>query len=1038
MPRYYISKSALATSTLLALLFPLLAVAQPTVSAVQTDSKSHSFVHLRWTSSSTPNALRVRYGTTTSYEASAGGGIERAESGGLHTTNTFSVTGLAPSTTYHFCPQSSTDGGSTWSTCVDHVETTDALPAIHPALPEPPDDWDTSYPNTSGYTVRNANCGNLQTHINAAAAAQTTAGSVIVLAAGSVCDSTSYELKSDSAVKSFAAGAVNTTTDKITLNSHGYGEGQAIRLSSANPINRNPAIFPPQNTGLIAGVTYYVRNPGTNDFQLARTVAGTPIDFTTQGTGTHYIRAWPPPSNWIIIASDALADLPPDGVRITPEWASKMVTFKPAGRRGETHQAVFTQAMMQDGTNLAHHYYFRGIEFSTKDTATAESLTTVNPKGHYGHIDVYHDVSHLTFNQCYFHKAAHPNRIQRHVHAGGSNIAFVNSHMTDLAWWFPLREGMAVARTDDTHMTVGAGTYYAGVATHTLTSTATLTLTSGGSVTGGGRVYFAMDGTLTFLIPAGTTGTCAGGGVACSVVVAGTTTPDYPINGESRLAGSPIADITFSSGTISNALESASPFKWNEGGAVNDFWESSSNILGLGPGPYKIQNTYAEGVGIPFHFDDAMNEGDGKHRGYILYRNRFVYPTWAITNHPDTNNLRYPSRHIAEWKTGTHISVVGNSFENSPYDGTTVAVPLVIMPQTKGLITDVRVAYNLFSGGAGGVAVMGQSMGYPQESVRKASPPVQRVLVEHNIFDNFNSYLYKGNRTSSDAPTAGYVVDARSAIEDYIVRNNTAVNLRGPNTFFIRTQPHPVEGISVTDNVMTVGGENITAIYAGAAAVGSVPTFTGSAIGKNGMDQMWRRGVGVPSYVFSGNALIPWYSDAVTPAGIVSAATQCANFGGTLSGGSCVGGILAYIATGANVEANSTAMKLFDAGAGDLRKRIDSPFISGAGLSVSGLGIGADWDENRRQRGEIYNVRALDISSSGASIHFTAPDPGAACYVGYGTSADRSTWVWTPANTTNDRPRGIALTGLNSETLYRYTTACDGTAQTDPKTFTTL
>ena len=105
------------------------------------------------------------------------------------------------------------------------------------------------------------------------------------------------------------------------------------------------------------------------------------------------------------------------------------------------------------------HYYFRGIEFSTKDTATAEAATTVNPKGYYAHVETYHDASNIVFNQCYFHQAPHPNKLAKYVYLGGENIAIVNSYLDDLTWWFVFRDGLAGARTSDTQMTITAGSF---------------------------------------------------------------------------------------------------------------------------------------------------------------------------------------------------------------------------------------------------------------------------------------------------------------------------------------------------------------------------------------------------------------------------------------------------------------------------------------------------------------------------------------------------------------------------------------------------
>lgn len=65
----------------------------------------------------------------------------------------------------------------------------------------------------------------------------------------------------------------DNTTDRITLASHGLLTDYLIQLQGS--------VAP---TGLSFATNYYVKNPTTNDFQLAATPGGAAIDFTTNGT----------------------------------------------------------------------------------------------------------------------------------------------------------------------------------------------------------------------------------------------------------------------------------------------------------------------------------------------------------------------------------------------------------------------------------------------------------------------------------------------------------------------------------------------------------------------------------------------------------------------------------------------------------------------------------------------------------------------------------------------------------------------------------
>lgn len=79
----------------------------------------------------------------------------------------------------------------------------------------------------------------------------------------------------------FTGADVNTATDTITIASHDYTSGQAVRLTSTGTLP----------SGISANITYYILNPDTNTFQLSASRESTqPLDITTVGTGTHTIQ----------------------------------------------------------------------------------------------------------------------------------------------------------------------------------------------------------------------------------------------------------------------------------------------------------------------------------------------------------------------------------------------------------------------------------------------------------------------------------------------------------------------------------------------------------------------------------------------------------------------------------------------------------------------------------------------------------------------------------------------------------------------------
>ena len=97
-------------------------------------------------------------------------------------------------------------------------------------------------------------------------------------------------------------------------------------------------------------------------------------------------------------------------------------------------------------------------------------------------------------------------------------------------------------------------------------------------------------------------------------------------------------------------------------------------------------------------------------------------------------------------------------------------------------------------------------------------------------------------------------------------------------------------------------------------------------------------------------------------------------------------------------------------------------------------GAGADPDVIKAAYGEVYNLRTLSITSTGATVYYTAPDATNACSVEYGTSATPGTGTRV-TDTATSRFRSKALTGLSTGTLYHFRVYC---GQMTASSFTTL
>lgn len=99
---------------------------------------------------------------------------------------------------------------------------------------------------------------------------------------------------SDNVAINFATTDVDTGTDRITLTAHGFSHGHTVRFSTTTTAP----------SPLANNTTYYVIYIDANTIQLATTfnnaIAGTAINLTTQGAGTHTIT----PMEYFIVVSD--------------------------------------------------------------------------------------------------------------------------------------------------------------------------------------------------------------------------------------------------------------------------------------------------------------------------------------------------------------------------------------------------------------------------------------------------------------------------------------------------------------------------------------------------------------------------------------------------------------------------------------------------------------------------------------------------------------------------------------------------------------
>lgn len=83
--------------------------------------------------------------------------------------------------------------------------------------------------------------------------------------------------------KSIATTDINTTTNVITSTNHGFQDNDRIKMTTSTTM---PG-------GLAVETVYFIRDAAADTFKLTSTLAGSAIDITSTGTGTHTVSSIP-------------------------------------------------------------------------------------------------------------------------------------------------------------------------------------------------------------------------------------------------------------------------------------------------------------------------------------------------------------------------------------------------------------------------------------------------------------------------------------------------------------------------------------------------------------------------------------------------------------------------------------------------------------------------------------------------------------------------------------------------------------------------
>jgi hypothetical protein len=265
------------------------------------------------------------------------------------------------------------------------------------------------------------------------------------------------------------------------------------------------------------------------------------------------------------------------------------------------------------------------------------------------------------------------------------------------------------------------------------------------------------------------------------------------------------------------------------------------------------------------------------------------------------------------------------------------------------------------------------------------------------------------------------------------VERNTVFDNRGSSPRFYSHNNGRRAGLVIRNNLFSSNNDNNHgAIPSAFFQQGYVPPVTGSI--REAFDQTHRNSV------ISHNVVIPGVTISSTSASYQPpwpnnySTAACEAFWAGFEHITCV--------PGSNVRERMAAVRWFDFAANNFRLQSESPFVSAAS---DGGSPGADIGELESRQGKVRNTRVIDITQTGASVHYTAPD-SAPCYVDYspeefprqGVLPERiSDGGGEPTEATGvEKPRAVELTGLSPGTLYYYRVQCQ--SEQPHGTFVTL
>jgi hypothetical protein len=1029
----------------------------------------------------TPAYNSIEFGTSSGKYPYRTYEVNFPQSGLVH----IAIGGLTPGTTYYLRPQAKPGPGDdsglrgicNADACgANEITVTTAPdPAVHPQVPALPKRYTPVQPDTSSYKVipvpRFAD-GKITGSIEAGKAVLTvnsTAGLVVgdwIVIAGTAC--TSFPAMAGVAQQFPGCKIKSLAGNSVTLNSpvgaavHNAPVSWALYtiqdlLKPANPNHTGYGTVFEWAQGY-KGIWYTVQE---SYGPLGLRAPDLPPDDNPR-CSAHPCALSDPAHRWIVFrTAGGPRLLPPPGVRTGPSYAAALGAIvvqqgNPLLNGGEA--MYFSDATY---TTFAHHYLVQNLEFTT--VATPADWT--DPKPYATPIFASatvpaHVPQYLTLDRVYIHS---PNKTTRMYISGvqweGKNMAILGSYIGPVDLWRPYHPLDKPCVVAGNVLKIPPQTYQRNKLEKvwTLPAEVTAILNSSG-YTGNFIVYLKPDGTLGISYDAPAAGTaslaCVPNCTATQVPGKVAFLPEHYADAQGGYSsnGWPNNTVKVCSGTIAN-----NTFTFYSPLFTDVTWATEGSVgisVNDGPGPYLFENNHIEGYGISF-FVDSTGTLNPSPSDVTILRNLFYWNHDHISNNPASNGFFYHVRNLLELKRGQRWLIKGNIFDGAfarVNQGSSILFSARQIQGQNGSLTggegiaDMTVQSNVIRNGSETTYCQGGSPG--------SDPPLtKRILYYNNLEYKMNAFLYQDHPPST---FIGYTLRFLLGCQDIAVRHNTFYNHVGPSPWQIVLGAQMwMEGLDISNNIFHLNSSSNGAGIAtdGSAAVDLrtghptwpfLPAMDGSSYESALKTTSVRIGASVkPNVTFAGNLLVGGTVSSttrilgdLTPSALGELRAKYGSFAAqnTFAVGATRAQREAWAGWGTGSPPSPSGSHY------GFKLNSKSCCIAGAtGQATDGHDVGADIDLLEQDRGAIYGVKAQSITSAGATIAFTAPDPGAACYAFYGTgsSADITSYKKSAANTSTTRDRSIALDGLAAHTAYNAVVACSGASDETVVAFST-